>query len=167
MPVPARCSSLLWPGDFLTSIIYRSLLPATLAETLVFPPWILRREVSSSSLSLKEGHKTWNAQEGSHRSKAICTQPLSLPPSSSSSSFFVSRSFSFWYRGEGMMEQWISRALGAGGSVPISAHVCSGRVKRFRGGGGGGLPSRAVSHHAADPPGSFRCPSGFIILLSS
>lgn len=24
----------------------------------------------------------------------------------------------------------------------------------------------AVSHHAVDPPGSFRCPSGFIILLS-
>ena len=53
------------------------------------------------------------------------------------------------------------------GSVHMSAHVCvhvcCGRVKRFR---GGGLPSRAVSHHGVDPPGSFRCPSGFIILLS-
>lgn len=56
---------------------------------------------------------------------------------------------------------------GGRGSAHVSAHVCvhvrCGRVKRFR---GGGLPSRAVSHHAIDPPGSFRCPSGFIILLS-
>lgn len=69
--------------------------------------------------------------------------------------------------GKGMMEQWISRAPGWG-SVHVSAHVCvhvcCGRVKRFR---GGGLPSRAVFHHTVDPPGSFRCPSGFIILLSS
>ena len=64
---------------------------------------------------------------------------------------------------KGMMEQWLSWAPGWG-SVRMRAHVCCGRVKRFR---GGGLPSWAVSHHAVDPPGSFRCPSGFIILLSS
>lgn len=33
--------------------------------------------------------------------------------------------------------------------------------------GGSVLPSSAVSHHAIDPPGSFRCSSDFIILLSS
>lgn len=68
-----------------------------------------------------------------------------------------------------MMEQGISIGPRGWGSVHMSAHVCvhvccGGRVKRFR---GGGLPSRTVSHHAVDPPGSFRCPSGFIILLSS
>lgn len=46
----------------------------------------------------------------------------------------------------------------------VYGHVCCRRVKRFR---GGGPPSWAVSHHTVDPPGSFRCPSGFIIPLSS
>lgn len=55
-----------------------------------FPPEF--REKEENSLSLKEGHKTWNAQkEGSRRSKAICTQRFPSLPSS-----FVSRLFAFW-----------------------------------------------------------------------
>lgn len=62
-------------------------------RTFIFPLefWEERGKLSFSSLSLKEGHKTWNAREGSHRSKAICTHPNPFLPFS-----FVSCSFSFW-----------------------------------------------------------------------
>lgn len=90
-----NADSPLWPGDFLTSVIYHCLHPSVVRKPSF--SWILRKTEENrgkacfSSLSLKEGHKTWNARERSHRNKAICICLLPLLPFS-----FVSHFFSSW-----------------------------------------------------------------------
>lgn len=106
MLYPLSAKLLLRPGDFLLCVIYRLPTSCNLEGNFHFFLEFWMREVSLSSLSLKKkrdsgvwgprwglggGHKTWNAQEGSHRSEAILTHCLPSLPSS-----FVSCSFSVW-----------------------------------------------------------------------
>lgn len=107
--------SLLWPGDFLTPVIYYPLHPATWRESP--PPQFLEMGGHFNSLSLKEGHKTWNAQEGSHRSKDICTAGfpfLSFPPP-----LFPTPSLS-----DKVEEGWWSKWIRMSGGLCVWAHVC-------------------------------------------
>lgn len=126
MLYPLSAKLLLRPGDFLLCVIYRPPTSCNLEGNFHFFLEFWMREVSLSSLSLKKkgireceglhggkgkegrggSHKTWNAQEGSHRSEAILTHRLPSLPSS-----FVSCSFSSLIKGKkGTMEQEISKS---------------------------------------------------------
>lgn len=139
------------------------LLPATRGGTLIFFPQNLQKkegsefqlfvlERGSQNLECtgrklqKQGYLYWAPSFSS----LLLSFPLLLFPIKGR-------------RDDGAMKK-LSPGVGVCARKCTCALICCGRVKRFR---GGGLPSRAVSHHTVDPPGSFRCPSGFIILLSS
>lgn len=144
------------PGDFLTSIV------VVLGFWKLFSLPLIFRETGGNGLELfvlERGSQNLECTGRKSEKRGYLYSPLS-----STSLLLCFPVFLIKQRRADGAHEYSLLGVWARELTYVCMHVCWERVKSFR---GGGLSSEAVSHHSIDPPGSFRCPSGFIILLSS